>query len=219
MNTKRTGRIFGLTVVFIAVVAVAWQTNVVQHEVARVMSGLNPNRNSQIYESLKSYPVSRLLGLLESGDFGKQGQAYKHLFERKDEVGYEQVATMLAKTKNDDAKRYLQKLLLSVDLDKGGAFLVKELLTLESDAKEKRWLLSLLASAKYSPAYPYVEKFAVADSGNKNASSEILRDFGDPRGIPVLSQRLSDDTELSNFERERVEKALAVLQSEVKELS
>lgn len=185
-------------------------SNPVEDFVGRWMAFVDPNRSDHLMTRLVLKLDRDLLELLHHGDSEKASAAKVVLAERGNPRLFDTVAKKL-KDRSEEVRSIARVLLQALDKDRALKIYIQELATLDKNTYEYRQTLSILAYVKHKPVFPYLIEFARRDVGNKHASSELLREFGDPSAIPVLEEMLTNSPLPDSFEEERIKKAIEAL--------
>jgi hypothetical protein len=174
------------------------------------MDFLSPHRYEYLYHKLKHASDEDLLRLLHSKDINKAEAAKVTLAHRADPELFERLLKKM-KDPSEDVRIRVRGLLAAIDEKKAMGYYMDELKVLNKSSVEYFQILGALVRMKYQPVFPYLIAFAQSDTGNQHASADLLEEFGDPRTLPVLEEKLETDTSLNQFEKKRIRAAIKTI--------
>lgn len=178
---------------------------------ASIAQGLNPHRTTQLREQYTSWSNDKLIRQLYNSDFSKHDAAAAVLAKRRDPILFETLRKMLYA--KDEKVRETIRSLLQTYPDKAVLIYMGELKRSDISKSEYRQVLSLLVKHKFSGVFPILAEYTNNDYGNKHGSSQLMRDYADPRGIAPLQEMLDKSPTISEREKERVLESIEYLRS------
>ena len=210
-SLKRIKILLGIAITALTLYAI-WTSNPVEDSIGRVMDFVDPKRNQHVKEVLTNKTDKDLLKYLHHGDHVKHAVAASLLAKRATPDLFDEIEMKLNHHAKD-IRMAARRILPHIDSDKSCQVFEAQLKKTQVESADYRDTLLIMSSLKCGQTFEYLIEYAEGDVGNQHASSEMLRRFGDARGIPILKKRLAEDSALDDFERERVKKAIKHLEA------
>ena len=178
---------------------------------ATIAQGFNLQRSQQLQDRYESFSDKKLINTLWSGDFGKQAAASAVLTNRNKPELFDSFKPLL-KSKYQDVRK-IGRFLLDVDRARAIQVYIFELTRTDITESEHRQTLSLLVKLKSREVFPALYEYTRKDLNNQHGSSELMKRYGDPRGITALGEMLKNSPNISKYEKKRVEDTIQYLRS------
>ncbi|OPZ23704.1 MAG: hypothetical protein BWZ03_00413 [bacterium ADurb.BinA186] len=163
-----------------------WHLYPVQNYVGRFMAS-DPKRSEQLYERFKNESDTKLLNLMQHGDFDKAGVAARILAERRNPDLYEKVFSKL-KSRHENVRNLSRSLIVSLNREKAVDYFLKELSKPNLPKDARRQMIGILVNEKVPEVYPVLVKEAQRPDAWKLGLSRFFENYGDPKALPILQK-------------------------------
>ncbi len=193
INFRKTSKVFLIASIPFFIAYLVWTWNPVEDFVGRWLDFLDPQRQMHLHERLEKKTTNKLVSLLEHGDHMKSGIAATILKNRADKGLFDEMVQKIQTSKSAEVRNYARGIIRWTDQKRAAKFFLDDLKKLPKDSTDYSDTLLVLVNMKEPSAFPYLIDYAKNDHGNRKNSAHLLKEFGDPRALPVLEEMLKQN--------------------------